>query len=137
MNILLFLKPKDDITYVYDNFTIRQVLEKMEANRFTSIPVLNKNGEYVGSLTEGDILWAIKNMSNFDIHEAEKKKISELNRIRDNTPINVNEDMDNLIKIAVDQNFVPVVDDRNKFIGMVTRKDIIQYYLKKVESKQI
>ena len=28
---------------------------------------------------------------------------------------------------AVNQNFVPVVDDKDIFIGIITRKDIIQY----------
>ena len=57
MNILFFLSPKQDLMYVYDDFTLRQTLEKWENNRYASIPVLNRKGEYVGTLTEGDILW--------------------------------------------------------------------------------
>ncbi len=56
MNILFFLSPKQDLMYVYDDFTLRQTLEKWENNRYASIPVLNRKGEYVGTLTEGDIL---------------------------------------------------------------------------------
>ena len=55
MNILFFLSPKQDLMYVYDDFTLRQTLEKWENNRYASIPVLNRRGEYVGTLTEGDI----------------------------------------------------------------------------------
>ena len=54
MNILFFLSPKQDLMYVYDDFTLRQTLEKWENNRYASIPVLNRKGEYVGTLTEGD-----------------------------------------------------------------------------------
>lgn len=61
MNILFFLSPKQDLMYVYDDFTLRQTLEKWENNRYASIPVLNRKGEYVGTLTEGDILWGLKN----------------------------------------------------------------------------
>ena len=57
MNILFFLSPKQDLMYVYDDFTLRQTLEKWENNRYASIPVLNRRGEYVGTLTEGDILY--------------------------------------------------------------------------------
>ena len=57
MNILFFLSPKQDLMYVYDDFTLRQTLEKWENNRYASIPVLNRQGKYVGTLTEGDILW--------------------------------------------------------------------------------
>ena len=53
MNILFFLSPKQDLMYVYDDFTLRQTLEKWENNRYASIPVLNRKGEYVGTLTEG------------------------------------------------------------------------------------
>ena len=40
MNILFFLSPKQDLMYVYDDFTLRQTLEKWENNRYASIPVL-------------------------------------------------------------------------------------------------
>ena len=51
MNILFFLSPKQDLMYVYDDFTLRQTLEKWENNRYASIPVLNRQGKYVGTLT--------------------------------------------------------------------------------------
>ena len=61
MNILFFLKPKNDVAYIYDYCTLRQVLETMEFHKYASIPMLNKEGEYVGTMTEGDLLWGIKN----------------------------------------------------------------------------
>ena len=57
MNILLFLTPKKDVAYLYDDFSIRQALEKMEYHRYSAIPIISRNGNYVGTLTEGDILW--------------------------------------------------------------------------------
>ena len=57
MNILFFLKPKSEVAYLYDDFSVRQALERMEYHRYTSIPVINRKGEYVGSITEGDLLW--------------------------------------------------------------------------------
>jgi predicted transcriptional regulator len=35
--------------------------------------------------------------------------------------------MEDLISLAKSQNFVPVVDDMNRFIGIVRRSDIIDY----------
>ena len=60
MNILFYLKPKNEIVYLYDDFTLRQVLEKMEKHRYSAVPVINRNGNYVGTLTEGDLLWHLK-----------------------------------------------------------------------------
>ena len=60
MNILFFLKPKSEVAFIYDYSTLRQVLETMEYHKYASIPMLNKKGEYTGTITEGDLLWGIK-----------------------------------------------------------------------------
>ena len=83
MNILFFLSPKQDLMYVYDDFTLRQTLEKWENNRYASIPVLNRKGEYVGTLTEGDILWGLKKTHGLDLEAAEDVPISSFAHKRD------------------------------------------------------
>ena len=55
MNILFFLTPKQDVAFIYDDFTLRQTLEKMEHHRYSSIPVLTRRGEYAGTITEGSM----------------------------------------------------------------------------------
>ena len=136
MNILFFLKPKKEVIYINSNSTIRQALEKMERYRYTTVPILNDEGEYVGTLSEGDILWEIKNRHAFDMKVAEGTKIGTIQRHRDNLPINVNADMKDLILKATVENFVPVLDDRNKFIGIVTRTDIIKYFFENSNTKK-
>ena len=130
MNILFFLKPKASVVTIYDSSTLRQTLEVMEHYRYSAIPVLKKTGEYVGTISEGDILWYIKNKGNFNIYDAEKIGISDIKRYRDNLPIRIDEDMSNLINISTKENFNPVIDDRNMFIGIITRQDIINYFYK-------
>ena len=122
MNILFFLSPKQDLMYVYDDFTLRQTLEKWENNRYASIPVLNRKGEYVGTLTEGDILWGLKQQHGLDIEAAEDVPISSFAHKRDYKAVTVTTSMDQLIEAAMNQNFVPVVDDRGIFIGIVRRQ---------------
>lgn len=127
MNILFFLSPKQDLMYVYDDFTLRQTLEKWEKNRYASIPVLNRRGEYVGTLTEGDILWGIKCQNGMDMERAEDTLISSFPRKRDYKAVTISTNMDQLMEAALNQNFVPVVDDRGIFIGIVRRQAIIRY----------
>ena len=122
MNILFFLSPKQDLMYVYDDFTLRQTLEKWENNRYASIPVLNRKGEYVGTLTEGDILWGLKKYHGLDLEAAEDVPISAFPHKRDYKAVTVTTSMDQLIEAAMNQNFVPVVDDRGSFIGIVRRQ---------------
>ena len=126
-NILFFLTPKAMCHYVYDDFTIRQALEKMEAVGYSALPILNKQGEYRGSLTEGDLLWALKNICYMDIRQAEARRIMEIDRRKDNIPVRVTTSMQDLVERATYQNFVPVVDDKDTFIGIVTRRGIIKY----------
>ena len=47
----------------------------------------------------------------------------------DNVPVSVTADMRSLLMKAADQNFVPVVDDKGDFIGIVTRRAIMRYWL--------
>lgn len=129
MNVLFFLLPKANCTYIYDDFTIRQALERMEQNRFASIPILKRSGEYVGTITEGDLLWAIKNNYMMNMRDAESRPVMEVARRKDYLPVPVTTNARELLSMAVDQNFVPMVDDKDSFIGIVTRQKIMQYCL--------
>ena len=126
-NILFFLTPKAMCAYVYDDHTVRQALEKMETAGFAALPILSRRGEYRGTLTEGDLLWALKNLCYMDMRQAEAHKIMEISRRRDNIPVRVTTPMKDLVERASAQNFVPVVDDKDTFIGIVTRGAIVKY----------
>ena len=126
-NILFFLTPKAMCAYLYDDFTLRQALEKMESAGYAALPILNKRGEYRGTLTEGDLMWAVKNMCYMDMRQAEAHRIMEIARRRDHLPVRVTTSMQDLVERATNQNFVPVVDDKDTFIGIVTRGNIIKY----------
>ena len=121
-SILFFLTPKAMCAYLYDDYTIRQALEKMEASGYAAIPILNRRGEYRGTLTE-----AMKNMCYMDMRQAEARRIIEISRRKDNIPVRITATMQDLIERASNQNFVPVVDDYGAFIGLITRKAIIKY----------
>ena len=126
-NILFFLTPKAMCAFLYDDYTVRQALEKMEAAGYAALPILNRQGEYRGTLTEGDVLWAMKNMCNMDLKVAETRRIMEISRRKDHVPVRVNTSMQTLVERATNQNFVPVVDDKDTFIGLITRKSIVNY----------
>lgn len=135
-NILFFLTPKAMCSFLYDDYTVRQALEKMEAAGYDALPILNRRGEYRGTLTEGDVLWAMKNMCNMDLRIAESRRIMEISRRKDNVPVRVTTSMQNLVERSVAQNFVPVVDDKDTFIGLVTRKAIVNYCMNELYPKE-
>ncbi len=127
MNLLFFLTPKSEVLYVDSHDTVRQVMERMEYHTYQAIPMIDSYGHYVGTITEGDILWWIKDDLPFDMKKAETEYIGDIPRKRENLPVSIQSDMEDLMSKAVNQNFVPVVDDKDIFIGIITRKDIIQY----------
>ena len=126
-NILFFLTPKAMCAYLYDDYSLRQALEKMEASGYAALPILTRRGEYRGTLTEGDLLWGLKKICCMDIRQAESRKIMEIARRKDNVPVRVTTSMHDLVERSSSQNFVPVIDDKGAFIGIVTRRSIIQY----------
>lgn len=136
MNILFFLTPKSEVAHIYEDDSIRQALEKMEYHKYSAVPLITRGGSYVGTITEGDLLWGIKNQFNLNLKEAESVSITCIKRRMDYRPVNAKSNMEDLIDRALNQNFVPVVDDRGLFIGIITRKDIISYYYKNAKKQQ-
>lgn len=136
MNILFFLTPKEDVSHVEETDTLRQVLEKMEHHGYTAIPLLSKDGKYIGTITEGDLLWFLKDRNFPDLKMLEDMPILSIERRRDNTAVNIQESMEDLFDKVTNQNFVPVVDDKKVFIGIVTRKDILLYLAKKLKASR-
>ena len=127
MNILFFLTPKSEVAYIHDDESLRQVLEKMEFHKYSAVPIISRQGTYVGTITEGDLLWYIKNQLDLNLQEARRIRITNVPRRSDNTPVSIDSNMEDLLDKAMKQNFVPVLDDKKSFIGIITRKDIISY----------
>ncbi len=131
-NILTLLTPKVKLAYLDDSMSVRQALEKMKAHGFSSIPLIReKTGEYLGSISEGDLLWFITSMKTYDIHECEGIPVASLLR-RDYIPaVKVNTKIEDLLRMVMGQNFVPIVDDRNILMGIVTRRSVIYSLLQR------
>ncbi|MGM9873311.1 MAG: CBS domain-containing protein [Bacilli bacterium] len=132
MNILFYLIPKKDVYYLLDTFTIRQALEKMEYHHYSCIPILDKDGNYVSSISDGDLLWYIKG-HNLDIKSIEHTLVKDIPISRPLAPIKIDANMNELTFLIANQNFVPVVDDRNKFIGIITRQVVLRELYKKAK----
>ena len=132
MNVLFFLKPKQEVCVLHKGYTLRQGIEKMRQYGFAAVPVIDDEGQYCGTVTEGDLLRQVLQHEN----KAEWEQITLREGMRTDVkkPVNVMADMDELLSVAVTQNFVPVVDDRGMFIGIVTRQDIMRYFAREYKA---
>ena len=134
MNILFFLTPKSEVAYIFEDDTLRQTVEKMEHRKFSCIPLLSVDGRYTGTISEGDLLWGLKRLNIIDVNEMEDITIMAIPRRATYKAVHADVDMEDLLDRAINQNYVPVVDDQGFFIGIITRKEIIKYCYKELKT---
>lgn len=142
MNIAYFLKTKGEVSYLYENYTLRQGLEEMRKNGHTAIPVLSRDNKYIGTISEGDFLWFLtdyrkEQLYKTNVKNIDKIKIKNIFKKGKNPSVRITATMDEMLMRAMDQNFIPVVDDRDYFIGIITRRDIMRYINSKLSEDDI
>ena len=130
MNLAFFLKPKSQVAYLTEGSSFRQGLEKLHIHGYAALPVISKDGRYLGSINEGDFLWNIMSMGSLDAHDLEQARIDDIISAR-YAPVPITTDMEDLVNHALEQNFVPVVDDRDMFMGIITRRTMLAYFVEK------
>lgn len=141
MNIAYFLRTKAEVFYLYEDCTLRQGLEEMQKHGYTAIPVLDRDDKYIGTVSEGDFLWFLVDYKKDELY---KSKINNIDKIQiknifkkgKNPSVRITATMDEMLMRAMDQNFIPVVDDRDYFIGIITRRDIMRYINSKISEDE-
>ena len=118
MNIFRFIIPKSLVEYITVDSTVRQG------------PVLDADGKYVGMLRNDDILQYFLSVSSFDLKQAEKTSVSDIVDVSYSRPLYHHSTMEELFELVKEHNSVPVVDDRGCFIGIVLRRDVMNFLLK-------
>ena len=128
MNVAFFLIPKSHVAYLTEGSSFRQGMEKLHRYGYTAIPVVAADGRYLGSISEGDFLWNVMSLGSIASQDLEDACIDQI--VSDRTPpVGVNTPVEELMDRLLDQNFVPVVDDRHKFVGIVTRRSVMAYLM--------
>ena len=135
MNLLFFLTLKSELVVAREDTNLEKALAQLKDVPYSTIPVIDRKGAYVGTISEGDILWAMQEDPDINFANATKTKLRRIQCRRTYKPVNVNATSDELLQLVITQNFVPVVDDGNVFIGIVKRRDVLNYYLTEQEKK--
>ncbi len=137
MNVAFFLIPKNNVVCLNAKTTVRQALERMEHHSYAAVPLIDEAGRYVGTITEGDLLWKLKENPGLDLVEMEKITLKEITSRTMNKPVRIDSRIVDLLSLAGEQNFVPVVDDQDVFIGIVRRREIIEYCAELIKEKEL
>lgn len=131
MNAAFFLTPKSQVSYLETDDTFRQGLERMRYHGYTAIPVLDKQGRYVGTLSEGDFLWHIVDIGGASIEDCEELHIIDILKPDRNPPVKITARVTEIVEQLMARNFLPVIDDSGAFIGIVTRQRVLAFYKNK------
>jgi CBS domain-containing protein len=132
MDIQSFLYPKNEVAYLLTSSTMKDAMDKLEASNFTAIPILDEKGLYFGTLSEGDLLWKLKATPGLDFDTMHDVPVVSIKKRLKIECVAIGADLDDMLALAADQNFVPVVDDGRLFLGIIRRKDIIEYYTRNI-----
>ena len=127
MNIVRFLIPKSAVEYVKIGSTVRQALEKMRYHHYVAIPVLDGEGKYVATLRTDDIFKYFLENGSFDYRTAEKDGLSAIIDPEYSKPLYHDASIEDMIEYVKEHNFVPVVDDRGCFMGIILRRDVLAF----------
>ncbi|WP_379129520.1 CBS domain-containing protein [Paenibacillus sp. sgz500958] len=132
MEISSFLLPKDQVAFVTSSFSMLEAMNQLEQHHYTAIPIIDPEGKYTGTLSEGDLLWMLKNTPGLNFSNMADIPVSEIARHVHNESVFINAQMEDMLTLAADQNFVPVIDSAGLFLGIIRRKDIIEYYTRNI-----
>lgn len=136
MNFISCLTPKNEVDFISDDASLLKTLQIMQHQNYAAIPIINKSGEYVGTITSGDILGYIKENYDLSLKAAADHPLRNIKRTRDNRAVKINATMEEILDVAMSQNFVPVIDDQNKFIGIITRRGIMKCLAENGDKKE-
>lgn len=127
MNPAMLLLPKSQVNFLTEDNSVRQGLEKFKVHGFTAVPLLSRSGEYIGTVSDKDFLLCVLEHLDGGMKSLEDMPITDMIRPDFNPPVSIDADMDQLFSRVMDQNFVPVVDSRGLFVGIITRKAVLGY----------
>ncbi len=136
MNILRFLIPKSAVEHITSTATVRQAFEKMRYHRYIAIPVLDEDGMYIGTLRSDDIYEYFLNNGKIDYKSAERDGIDKILDRQHYLPLYHNATLEDMIEYVKEHNFVPVIDDRGCFIGIILRRDVLSFLFKSYQQMQ-
>ncbi|MFP4974017.1 CBS domain-containing protein [Paenibacillus sp. CN-4] len=128
MEISHFLLPKEQVSYVSLSLSMYDAMRQLEQYHYTAIPIVDDEGRYAGTLSEGDLLWKLKDTPGLTFEGMRSVTVADVPRRFVNESVMIDAEMEDMLSLAADQNFVPVTDTGGQFLGIIRRKDIIEYY---------
>lgn len=147
MKVIKIAENKKIIT-VYPTTTIRNALKTMNENKYRRLPVVNAgNNKVVGIITSMDIVDFMGGGSKYNLIREKhgRNLLSAINEpVREIMEENVitlkeNSEIDDAIETFLNKNVggVPIVNDENQLISLITERDIIRSLIDKIDENAV
>jgi len=109
---------------------MRQAIEKMSRQCYSFAPVLNKEGQYMYTVSAYDLLCKMKNEPDLTFNRTASVRLTEIPRHQQIAALSANASWEEIYALSARQNFIPLVDDFNIFIGIITRRELLNHLLR-------
>lgn len=129
MDALRLMLSKDKVNYLYGDCSLEQAMELFIKGGYSAVPIIDDKGGYIGTVCDKDFLRCYSN-PDFE-HNKKNMNLIDVVTTDWNPAISLYTDVDNLLLLSMNQNFLPIVDDDGIFVGIITRKAIIQFLSEK------
>jgi len=121
--------PVENVITIKSNWNLEKALSKLMESGWSSVPVLNEENEVAGVISKSEILEYARmekvpyylDFRRKFVHDAMKQNIPMLS---DDTILRYG------IELLVDWPYLPIINHDRKFIGILTRRSILDYLLK-------
>jgi CBS domain-containing protein len=119
------LTPRNEVITIEPGATLGEAYRLLAANRLGAIPIVDARGRYAGAITEGDILSSIASSEDTFAEHVRRWRVEDIPRRLKNVPVRIDATVEELLGRAASQSFVPVLDDREVFVGIVRRDAVL------------
>lgn len=119
-----YLIPADDLAIFIDTHNSDHVMLILVSNGFSRVPVISKDKIFKGTISISDILnyQAKHQLTDWELNQT---NIGEMVNTKIES-ISFKSSLTLIMHKLVEYPFLPVVDDENHFIGIITRKSILK-----------
>jgi CBS domain-containing protein len=119
---------KDSIVTVHPDWTLERALLRLTRSGYSSVPVINSENQVEGLISKTLILDFMSENQNinyndlplFQVHQAMNKNYM---GIWENTPLSF------ALELMIDRSYVPIIDQKNMFVGILTRQAVLSEIL--------
>ena len=117
--------PAENVANVMKEHPLEHALLLLSQAGYSTIPVLDKEDHFVGLLSLNDIVKKMLGIDGIDTSNLEELTVADVMKT-DVAVMRPDAELEDILHLLVDASFLPVVDDNQRFKGIITRKEILK-----------